>query len=161
MMLSLRPSTSKILLPLRSVRNISSTPRVSKASLLPTCAFLIFPEHTRPSFAVWGHAVIKTLTMTSTAETPLPIDLLSKIGRNAEKKLASNVESWDGLNELWKKGGEGLKDAGLGIKDRRYILWAFNKYSLGNLPSTFITPPTPPKKIRGWGPRVQNGVRVR
>ncbi|WOO83726.1 uncharacterized protein LOC62_05G007247 [Vanrija pseudolonga] len=94
-------------------------------------------------------------------ETPLPADLLAKIGRNADKKLADKAETWEALTELYVKGGPALEEAGLGIKDRRYALWAFSRYSEGLAPSTFINKPKPPKKFRGWGPKIQHGVRVK
>ncbi|WWC91022.1 uncharacterized protein L201_005962 [Kwoniella dendrophila CBS 6074] len=96
----------------------------------------------------------------ASAETPTPQSLLTLIGRNADTKLESHAESWDKLNELWMRSVK-LYDVGLSVKERRYLLWAFSRYSQGSAPSTFIKPPRPPKKIRGWGPKIQNGVRVR
>lgn len=52
-------------------------------------------------------------------ETPLPADLLAKIGRNADKKLAAKAETWEALTELYVKGGPALEDAGLAVKERR------------------------------------------
>ncbi|ORY24200.1 hypothetical protein BCR39DRAFT_472557 [Naematelia encephala] len=102
-------------------------------------------------------------------ETPNPIDLLSIIGRNAEKRLESQAASWQSLNEIWRAGGKAMEDAGLGPRERRHwisngtdcILWAFSRYSQGDAPSTFVRPPRPPKKIRGWGPKIQRGIRIR
>ncbi|CAD6574229.1 MAG: hypothetical protein TREMPRED_001065 [Tremellales sp. Tagirdzhanova-0007] len=85
----------------------------------------------------------------SSPETPNPIDLLTKIGRNADKRLVTQAESWDKLSEIWLKGGTAMEAAGLGPKDRRYILWAFAKYSQGRAPSQFIRSPKAPKKFRG------------
>ncbi|WRT69255.1 uncharacterized protein IL334_006239 [Kwoniella shivajii] len=96
----------------------------------------------------------------ASAETPTPQDLLSKIGRNADTKLEGFNESWDKLNELWMRSVK-LYSLGLSVKERRYLLWAFSRYSQGSTPSSFIKPPKPPKKFRGWGPKIQNGVRVR
>ncbi|KAL7421032.1 hypothetical protein Q5752_003916 [Cryptotrichosporon argae] len=97
----------------------------------------------------------------ASAEAPTPAELLAKIGRGADKKLASHAESWGALNAVWTRGGRALEAAGLGVKERRYILWALSRFSQGSEPSTFVAPPTPAKKYRGWGPRVQNGKRVR
>ncbi|EIW65826.1 hypothetical protein TREMEDRAFT_35843 [Tremella mesenterica DSM 1558] len=106
-------------------------------------------------------------------EVPTPAEFLTLIGRGVEKRLGSQVESWESLSEIWKKGGKALKNVGLGVRERRWVnssldaqetdekLWAMAKYSQGISPSTFIKPPRPAKKIRGWGPRVQNGVRVK
>ncbi|CAD6886420.1 unnamed protein product [Tilletia controversa] len=54
-----------------------------------------------------------------------------------------------------------LKSGGVPVKDRRYILWALEKYRQGLDPAQFSIGVKPKKKIRGWGPRVQNGIRVR
>lgn len=85
----------------------------------------------------------------ASAETPNPTDLLAKIGRNAEKRLAAQAESWEGLSEVWQKGGKAMAGAGLSVKDRRYILWAISRYSQGALPSEFVQAPKPAKKFRG------------
>ncbi|RSH95072.1 hypothetical protein EHS25_000158 [Saitozyma podzolica] len=87
--------------------------------------------------------------LAATSETPTPLDLLTKIGRGAEKRLAQHAESWEALNSVWNKGGQGIKDSGLGVRDRRYVLWAFSKYSQGESPSDFVRPPRAAKKFRG------------
>ncbi|WWC98161.1 hypothetical protein V866_005052 [Kwoniella sp. B9012] len=104
--------------------------------------------------------VMDKAPLRASAETPTPQDLLSKIGRNADTKLEAFSESWEKLNELWMRTVK-LYDVGLSVKERRYLLWAFSRYSQGSAPSTFIRPPRPPKKFRGWGPKIQHGVRVR
>lgn len=53
------------------------------------------------------------------AEVSTPAQLLEKIGRGAEKRLAQHAESWDALSALWMKGGAGVKDSGLSVMDRR------------------------------------------
>lgn len=52
------------------------------------------------------------------------MDLLNKIGRGAEKRLTAQGESWQALNAMWMKGRNGMKDSGLGVKDRRWVLCA-------------------------------------
>jgi len=54
-----------------------------------------------------------------------------------------------------------MRQAGVGVKDRRYILWCLNKFRLGEDPSEFAHAERPKKKIRGWGPSVQFGKRIR
>jgi hypothetical protein len=54
-----------------------------------------------------------------TAEVAEPMDLLNKIGRGVEKRLTAQGESWEALNAMWLKGRNGIKDSGLGVKDRR------------------------------------------
>ncbi|RSH85935.1 uncharacterized protein EHS24_004120 [Apiotrichum porosum] len=204
------------------------------------------------AFSVSTRAAAKQ-PLKSSSETPQPVDLLTKIGRGAEKKLGEKAATWNDLTKLYKTGSSALEDAGLGPKERkwvsfaramvessavlegrlaptfcggekqgsrceaaarhvqniaggasrylhqqeraratplrklclsvvtsrdlacptpdycserradrhRYIMWAFSRYSTGDAPSSFIEPPRPAKKIRGWGPRVQNGKRVK
>ncbi|KAI0345874.1 hypothetical protein BDW22DRAFT_1353481 [Trametopsis cervina] len=81
-----------------------------------------------------------------------PAAFLAAIGRSAETKL--KVETWD---ELWKMDGDAMKEAGLAVKDRRYILWSMEKFRLGQDPDQFAHSSKPKKKIRGWGPKIQNG----
>ena len=48
------------------------------------------------------------------------MDLLTLIGRGADKALAEHAKTWDSLTDVWMKGGEKMKDiAGLSVKDRR------------------------------------------
>lgn len=44
---------------------------------------------------------------------------------------------------------------------RRYFLWCLERFRQGQHPSEVAYDVKPKKKIRGWGARVQNGVRVR
>nr|XP_018259394.1 uncharacterized protein I303_08322 [Kwoniella dejecticola CBS 10117]OBR81552.1 hypothetical protein I303_08322 [Kwoniella dejecticola CBS 10117] len=92
--------------------------------------------------------VMQKAPLQASAETPTPQSLLSLIGRNADTKLEAHAESWEKLNELWMRSVK-LHDVGLSHKERRYLLWAFSRYSQGSAPSTFIRPPRPPKKFRG------------
>ncbi|WVQ93036.1 hypothetical protein IAU59_000100 [Kwoniella sp. CBS 9459] len=104
--------------------------------------------------------ILQKAPLQASAETPTPQALLDLIGRNAPAKLEAHAESWDKLNELWLRSVK-LYDVGLSTKERRYLLWAFSRYSQGDSPSSFIRPPREPKKFRGWGPKIQNGVRVK
>lgn len=52
------------------------------------------------------------------AETATPEELLTKIGRNADKKLTPFAESWDKLNEVWFKTKK-MNDLGLATKEKR------------------------------------------
>ncbi|KAL5482530.1 hypothetical protein ACEPAI_9124 [Sanghuangporus weigelae] len=81
---------------------------------------------------------------------------LTAIGRDAASKV--KVASWE---EFWSLDGHALKEAGLAVRDRRYILWCMEKFRQGYEPKEFAHPPTPKKKIRGHGPAVQNGKRNR
>ncbi|CCM03517.1 uncharacterized protein FIBRA_05651 [Fibroporia radiculosa] len=85
-----------------------------------------------------------------------PEALLKSFGRSAETKVTA--EKWE---DLWKLDGPQLKKAGLAVRDRRYILWSLEKFRQGENPVQFSHPSTPKKKIRGHGPAVQNGKRIR
>ncbi|RPD62381.1 hypothetical protein L226DRAFT_611040 [Lentinus tigrinus ALCF2SS1-7] len=85
-----------------------------------------------------------------------PEDFLKAIGRSSESKLSP--ESWE---QLWHTDGYQLKKAGLGVQDRRYILWSMEKFRQGEDPAEFAYEAKPEKKIRGRGPAVQNGKRLR
>jgi len=81
---------------------------------------------------------------------------LSAIGRSTDSKV--KVEEW---NELWKLNGQTLKEQGVAVRDRRYILWAMEKFRQGEDPVKFAHALKPKKKIRGRGPAVQFGKRIR
>ncbi|KAJ6621864.1 hypothetical protein B0H10DRAFT_1789155 [Mycena sp. CBHHK59/15] len=95
--------------------------------------------------------------LTPTADSiTTPADFLKAIGRSADTKVS--IESWE---EFWKQSGPDLKAAGVGIRDRRYILWCMEKYRNGIAVPDFAHEPKLKKTIRGWGPSVQNGKRIR
>ena len=69
---------------------------------------------------------------------------LSAIGRDAASKV--KVADW---NEFWSLDGRAMKEAGLAVRDRRYILWCMERFRQGYDPKEFAYPPQPKKKIRG------------
>ncbi|KAG5721691.1 hypothetical protein E4T56_gene11205 [Termitomyces sp. T112] len=85
-----------------------------------------------------------------------PAEFLKAIGRSSETKL--EVDQWDAL---WKLSGHDLRQKGLAVRDRRYILWCMEKYRSGLPIESFAHEPRPKKTVRGWGPSVQNGKRIR
>lgn len=85
-----------------------------------------------------------------------PRDFLKAIGRSSETKV--QTEKWE---DFWKTTGIDLKKAGLGVRDRRYILWCMEKYRLGQKIQDFAHEAKKKKTVRGWGPAVQNGKRIR
>ncbi|GJE88300.1 IGR protein motif-domain-containing protein [Phanerochaete sordida] len=85
-----------------------------------------------------------------------PEAFLKAIGRSADSKITA--ETWE---ELWKLDGHRLKAAGVEVKDRRYLMWCMEKFRQGMDPKDFAHEPKPKKKIRGWGPAVQFGKRIR
>ncbi|CAO1617970.1 unnamed protein product [Sympodiomycopsis kandeliae] len=66
-------------------------------------------------------------------------------------------ETWE---SLWKNDRHSLKTAGVAVKERRYVLWAMEKFRQGYNPEQFRIKPKKKKIVRGWGPRVQHGFRV-
>ncbi|KAF8172005.1 hypothetical protein K438DRAFT_187182 [Mycena galopus ATCC 62051] len=90
------------------------------------------------------------------ASITTPDAFLKAIGRSCDTKVS--VESWD---DFWQQDGNKLKTAGVGVRDRRYILWCMEKYRSGLSPEEFAYDPKPKKVIRGWGPTVQLGKRIR
>jgi hypothetical protein len=62
--------------------------------------------------------------LTDIEDIATPADLFNIIGRGAEKRLAPQAESWDALNAMWVRGRAGIKDSGLGVKDRRYVIYS-------------------------------------
>ncbi|KAF9046458.1 hypothetical protein BJ165DRAFT_1163878 [Panaeolus papilionaceus] len=121
----------------------------------------LFPKLTTLKFAL-----SRTIITTAIPRVPpkreildnitTPSSFLRAIGRESEKKIPS--ENWE---EFWKMDGTALKAAGVAVRDRRYILWCMEKYRLGFSLAEFIHEASPKKTIRGWGPKVQNGKRIR
>lgn len=83
-----------------------------------------------------------------------PVDFLKAIGRSSKV----TVEKWE---DFWKLSGHELKKSGVAVRDRRYILWCMEKYRRGLPVESYAHEPKPKKTIRGWGPAVQNGKRIR
>ncbi|EDR13723.1 uncharacterized protein LACBIDRAFT_309011 [Laccaria bicolor S238N-H82] len=155
----------------------SAIPRLSR-SLASAAA-------TRPIPPVGGSTMLppallrQRLTIPSASGSiATPSDFLTAIGRASETKLS--VESWD---QLWRMTGPDMRKAGIAVRDRRfvvllvcivssaaflnpfaftrYILWCMEKFRTGIPIEEFAHEPQPKKTIRGWGPCVQNGKRIR
>ncbi|KAJ6475065.1 hypothetical protein C8R47DRAFT_1143415 [Mycena vitilis] len=92
----------------------------------------------------------------TTESISTPDAFLKAIGRSCDTKLS--IESWE---DFWRQDGQKLKSAGVGVRDRRYILWCMEKYRTGLPVDEFAHELKPKKIIRGWGPSVQNGKRIR
>ncbi|KAI6129799.1 hypothetical protein EDD16DRAFT_1544197 [Pisolithus croceorrhizus] len=71
-----------------------------------------------------------------------PQDFLKAIGRNSEKRHFGGMTVYP-------------------VRDRRYILWCMEKFRQDLPIEQFAHEPKPKKKIRGWGPAVQHGKRIR
>ncbi|KAF9534490.1 hypothetical protein CPB83DRAFT_756309 [Crepidotus variabilis] len=98
-----------------------------------------------------------------------PEDFLKAIGRASETKVST--ETW---TKFWNMDGSAMRAAGVGVRDRkwtlfltrilpltRYILWCMEKYRLGFPIREFAHDAPPKKTVRGWGPKVQDGKRIR
>ncbi|KAF9267306.1 hypothetical protein L218DRAFT_1074074 [Marasmius fiardii PR-910] len=85
-----------------------------------------------------------------------PQDFLKAIGRSLDTKITQ--DSWE---QFWKTSGLQLREKGLPVRDRRYTLWCMEKFRQGAPVEEFAHEPRSKKTIRGWGPTVQNGKRIR
>ncbi|GAA6014546.1 hypothetical protein JCM10207_001640 [Rhodosporidiobolus poonsookiae] len=86
-----------------------------------------------------------------------PSALLS-VSKRCLESYADKFEDWPAL---FSKTSAELRDAGMTVKESRYLLWLLERYRQGHDPAKIAIPPTPKKTIRGHGPRVQNGIRIR
>ncbi|CAH7671757.1 hypothetical protein BY996DRAFT_7425789 [Phakopsora pachyrhizi] len=78
--------------------------------------------------------------------------------------LKDKVKSWEELFELDSRSFKRSKELSGAInlvRDRRYFFRALELFRQGLDPKVFSVGDRKPKKIRGWGPRVQNGIRLR
>ncbi|KAL0961248.1 hypothetical protein HGRIS_006210 [Hohenbuehelia grisea] len=73
-----------------------------------------------------------------------PEDFLKAIGRSCETKL--QVESWE---ELFTSSGAVLKQKGVDVRDRRYMLWCMEKFRRGDAVSSFAYEAQVKKTIHG------------
>nr|GAT60118.1 predicted protein [Mycena chlorophos] len=105
-------------------------------------------------------ATLARIVPAPTTTISTPASFLQAIGResNTKYKTEDAEMSWD---DFWQTDGVKLKAAGVAVRDRRYILWCMEKYRQGSPVTAFAHPPPPKKTIRGWGPSVQNGKRIR
>ncbi|WFD37476.1 uncharacterized protein MJAP1_000420 [Malassezia japonica] len=89
------------------------------------------------------------------------LEAISKTRRN----LAENSTCVSALGEDWEAmfrlTSEKLKGEGVSPQHRKYILWSLEKFRQGEDPKEFAYDIKKKKKVRGWGPRVQKGIRVR
>ncbi|KAH9997897.1 hypothetical protein BJV77DRAFT_778598, partial [Russula vinacea] len=86
----------------------------------------------------------------------LPQRAFSKLLAGVPKRKYRSI-----LGRFVENNGISLKKAGLAVRDRRYILWAMERYRQRDDPSDYAHEAKPKKKIRGHGPAVQFGKRIR
>ncbi|SNX82289.1 uncharacterized protein MEPE_00995 [Melanopsichium pennsylvanicum] len=93
-----------------------------------------------------------------------PASFLTSISR-PRRDLASNSSLTSALGDKWTNiftiQSAQLKQAGVTTKDRRFFLWAREKFRQGANPEAFVIDAKPKKVVRGWGARVQTAERIR
>ncbi|GAC99033.1 hypothetical protein PHSY_006630 [Pseudozyma hubeiensis SY62] len=81
-----------------------------------------------------------------------PATFLTSISRT-RRDLASNSSLTSAIGEEWSNiftiRSDQLKQAGVTTKDRRYFLWAREKFRQGANPDVFAIDAKPKKKVRG------------
>lgn len=89
-----------------------------------------------------------------------PKDFLDAISTPPTRALSDDSsllgalgESW---SDLWKCDSHKLKEAGVGVKERRYVLWSMEKYRQGYEPHQFRIKPKKKKIVRGCVGRKKN-----
>ncbi|KAG2155931.1 uncharacterized protein EDB93DRAFT_62271 [Suillus bovinus] len=112
-----------------------------------------------------GRTVATTVNVPRRADVPnprgsgkicTPQDFLKAIGRSSETKIS--IDNWEAF---WRTSGWDMKNAGLSVQDRKYILWCMEKFRQNQPIEGFVHEEKPKKKIRGRGPAVQFGKRIR
>ncbi|KAG1748746.1 hypothetical protein EDB19DRAFT_1629984 [Suillus lakei] len=122
-----------------------------------TCNVSRRPDIPSPRGLIVKHLLLLViLTTLVPGKISTPQDFLKAIGRSSETKIS--IDSWDAF---WRTSGWDMKNAGLSIQDRRYILWCMEKFRQNQPIEGFAHEERPKKKIRGRGPAVQFGKRIR
>jgi len=132
---TLRASSSRLAAPVTTLRQLSTTAArqatVGKRDLGPNSGYLSFQATLH---GVWLSSLelfcprVACLQrarrgdrwpelISEFAQTPAA--LLDLMGRDATKRLGEKAGSWEQLTELYKAGTEPLRDAGVGVKDRK------------------------------------------
>ncbi|GAA99604.1 uncharacterized protein L969DRAFT_86870 [Mixia osmundae IAM 14324] len=102
----------------------------------------------------------KSIPLPGKGNIRTPTDFLTASKRGYEQYAAKIApeESWD---TFFTNDTTSLKAAAVPPPARRMILWMMNRYRLGVDLREHVRAPKKPKKFRGWGPKVQKGVRVK
>ncbi|KII87815.1 hypothetical protein PLICRDRAFT_54858 [Plicaturopsis crispa FD-325 SS-3] len=137
------------------LRVTSWTPRITRSFVNYAAARPPPPPRAPPPASASPAAPVLS-TKRRVENIATPHDFLKAIGRSCETLVS--IDSWPAF---WKTNTHALKKVGLGVQERRYILWCMEKFRAGYAVSDFAHPPKPKKKIRGQGPAVQLGKRIR
>ncbi|KAG8819041.1 Vacuolar fusion protein mon1 [Serendipita sp. 401] len=111
------------------------------------------PFQLTPEFLKQEHASELARRIPQNQRGYTPQTLLTAFGRSCETKLP-DVEtlSWE---ELFRLNNQKLNKLGLGVQERKYLLWCLEKFRQGEDPKKFAHNPPPKKTQRGWGPPVR------
>ncbi|GAA5912577.1 mitochondrial 37S ribosomal protein mS41 FYV4 [Sporobolomyces salmoneus] len=92
-----------------------------------------------------------------------PFDTPASILSASKRGLEQYSDKFEGsFSSLFSKTSHELRDTvGMNIKESKYLLRILEKYRQGFNPDVVAVKEKPKKTIRGWGPRVQNGKRIR
>lgn len=94
-----------------------------------------------------------------------PKDFIAAISRAPRRDLISDSSVTDSLPEDWNEffslQSKDLDEKGLSASDRKYILWAMERYRQGYNIRRIAYQDKSKKVVRAHGPRVQKGYRVR
>ncbi|GAA5888392.1 hypothetical protein JCM6882_008602 [Rhodosporidiobolus microsporus] len=144
------------------MNRLTSSCTCSRASLTARLAPHASPA-ILPSF-ISRRAIHAPAAVEKTKRIPAPrapytdvTSILSASKRGLES-YADKLGEW---NDLFTKSGTELKDAGMTVKESRYLMWLLEQYRQGHDVAAVAVAPTPKKTIRGWGARVQLGKRIR
>ncbi|KAG6854670.1 hypothetical protein C0991_003318 [Blastosporella zonata] len=137
-------------------RLCAAVPRLARSVVNRAASRPVPPLHGINDFPPIIPTQVLTRSTSGTGHITTPSEFLKAIGRSFDTKL--EVGQWDAL---WQLSGHELKKKGLAVRDRRYVLWCMEKYRSGLPIESFAHEPRPKKTVRGWGPSVQNGKRIR
>merc|ERR1711939_1106910 len=120
----------------------------------------VFPAHEVRSF---GPARARGLESSNGSVPPRtgPYSDPEALLKVSKRGLQAHAQLFPDWRSLFLATGPALKEQGLAPKERRYLLWYLEKFRQGGDPAEYDIAPKPRKKIRGWGPAVQHGVRIR
>ncbi|KDE02691.1 hypothetical protein MVLG_06779 [Microbotryum lychnidis-dioicae p1A1 Lamole] len=93
--------------------------------------------------------------------TRTPYTTPAAVLESASRNLKQHTDKFPTWEALFASTSHSLAELGLAVKERRYLLWVLEKYRAGFDIAEIAVPTKPKRKIRGWGPKVQNGKRVR
>ncbi|PKI85703.1 hypothetical protein MVES1_000420 [Malassezia vespertilionis] len=89
------------------------------------------------------------------------LEAISKQRRNLAENSACVAAVGENWEDMFRLTSEKLKGAGISPQDRKYLLWSLEKFRQQKRPCDFAYDVKKKKVVRGCGPRVQKGFRIR